>query len=242
MKDKLYRNSGKLKKLLNIGIIIEIIAFVGLCFNINRFSYFFWIGAGFTILGSVFYIDYFSNEGKTWFKGLDAENAEEAFEILEKCGIDNISELKKGTETNNVASYTTTYTNSDYDSYSLMIFIAEERLYAINSGSLTIYNRDQKVQININDYILSTSEKTNLQTIAKEYVKQNLKAPSTAEFPGSFLSPFEGWEMQQSGTTYKVKSYVDSQNSFGAMIRTQFYLELKFDSNGNLKVTKFQTS
>lgn len=174
--------------------------------------------------------------------GLNEKNAEEAFEILKKCGIYNISELKKGTKTENVSSYTTTYTNSDYDSYSLVIFIVEERLYAINSGSLTIYNRSQKIQKNINDYILSTSEKNKLQTFAKEYVKQNLKAPSTAEFSGSFLSPFDGWEMQQSGTTYKVKSYVDSQNSFGAMVRTQFYLELKFGGNGNLKVTKFQTS
>lgn len=75
MKDKLYRNSGKLRKLLNVGIIIEIITFIGLCFNMSRLSSLFWIGAGFVIVGSMFYIDYFSSEGKTWFRGLDAERA-----------------------------------------------------------------------------------------------------------------------------------------------------------------------
>ena len=71
----MYRNSGKLRKLLVVGLIIEIIAFVGLYFNINQFRFFFWIGAGFTSLGSIFYIDYFASEGKTWFKGLDAKRA-----------------------------------------------------------------------------------------------------------------------------------------------------------------------
>lgn len=71
MKDKLYRNSDKLTRLLMIGLIIEIVSFAGACFDINTLKYWFWIGAGMTILGSVFYIDYYGSEGKTWFKKLD---------------------------------------------------------------------------------------------------------------------------------------------------------------------------
>ena len=63
MKDKLYRNSDKLTRLLMIGLIIEIVSFAGACFDINTLKYWFWIGAGMTILGSVFYIDYYGSEG-----------------------------------------------------------------------------------------------------------------------------------------------------------------------------------
>ena len=174
--------------------------------------------------------------------GLSLENAKEAYNIITDCGLSNISKLKKYNETENIISYTTTYTSGDNNQYNIIIFIADNKIYAINSGNLKIYNREENIKININDYILSSSEMSNLKLIAEEYVKNNLKAPSTAKFPGSFFSPFEGWEMQQSGTTYSVKSYVDSQNSFGAMVRTQFYMELQFDSNGNLSITKFQTS
>lgn len=73
MKDKIYRNSDKLKELLVVGLIIEIVAFIGFCFGISAFKFWFWIGAGIVILGSVFFIDYYSSEGKTWFQNLDNE-------------------------------------------------------------------------------------------------------------------------------------------------------------------------
>lgn len=73
MKDKIYRNSDKLKELLIVGLIIEIIAFIGFCFEISAFKFWFWIGSGTTILGSMFFIDYYGSEGKTWFQGLDSE-------------------------------------------------------------------------------------------------------------------------------------------------------------------------
>lgn len=58
---------------------------------------------------------------------------------------------------------------------------------------------------------------------AKRFVLQRLKAPSTAKFAPyseSKISPLAD------GATYKVTSYVDSQNSFGAMIRTYWYAKI----------------
>lgn len=60
------------------------------------------------------------------------------------------------------------------------------------------------------------------------FVKRNLKAPSTAEFPSqseSTITPSED------GATYKIYSYVDSQNGFGAMIRTKYYVKMIKDGS-----------
>ena len=50
------------------------------------------------------------------------------------------------------------------------------------------------------------------------FVEKQLKSPSTADFP------FGGHRhvTKLGGNRYRVDSYVDSQNSFGAQIRTEF--------------------
>lgn len=58
----------------------------------------------------------------------------------------------------------------------------------------------------------------------EEAVKSRLKSPATADFPyftDAILSTNDGH--------FSVTSYVDSQNGFGAVIRTKFYCEVKYD-------------
>ena len=55
------------------------------------------------------------------------------------------------------------------------------------------------------------------------YMENQLKAPKTAEF-----CSYSRDRVQLIDTdTYKVKGYVDSQNSFGAMIRTNYTFVIK---------------
>lgn len=61
-----------------------------------------------------------------------------------------------------------------------------------------------------------------LKTYVEDAVKLQLLSPSTAEFPGSFLSPYEGWSIGKKGKDITFQSYVDSQNTFGAIIRNNF--------------------
>ncbi len=65
------------------------------------------------------------------------------------------------------------------------------------------------------------SNEENLKTKALVYsqncVEQQLKSPSSAEFPFG-----EGTVTKVDNDTFIVTSYVDSQNSFGAMIRTNY--------------------
>lgn len=60
-------------------------------------------------------------------------------------------------------------------------------------------------------------------TYAQIFVKENLKAPATAKFAGLGESRIE---RLPDGETYKVYSYVDSQNSFGAMLRSKYYVKV----------------
>ena len=60
-----------------------------------------------------------------------------------------------------------------------------------------------------------------------------LKAPSTAKFAGSG----ETTRTDLGGGLYRVVSWVDAQNSFGAMIRQRFICEVKFPEK---KLKKFE--
>lgn len=62
--------------------------------------------------------------------------------------------------------------------------------------------------------------------MAKDYVLVSLKAPSTAEF--DYTHKFMINETEKG--LYEVASYVDSQNSFGAKIRSNWYVKIRYIS------------
>lgn len=68
--------------------------------------------------------------------------------------------------------------------------------------------------------------------MAKSFVENQLKAPSTAKFADSWDSTITKTGLD----TWKVISYVDSQNSFGAMIRTHFTVVIKFTENDKCRL------
>jgi hypothetical protein len=64
-------------------------------------------------------------------------------------------------------------------------------------------------------------------SMAKRYVKDRLKAPSTAKFP--WYS--DGFVEKGLSDRWVVTSYVDAQNSFGAMLRVPFMVEMIYEGN-----------
>ena len=71
---------------------------------------------------------------------------------------------------------------------------------------------------------------------AEHYVKLHLSAPATAEFPIAE----EDWKVTASGRDVTCSSYVDSQNGFGALLRTHFVMELNCTDDGfKMKDVKF---
>ncbi len=87
---------------------------------------------------------------------------------------------------------------------------------------------------------ISTTESVTIIDYCKEIINSLLKAPSTAEYPGSWLNPTEGWQMAKNNNLVTVKSYVDAQNSFGAMIRSEFIIQIQMQDDGSGKVSYVQ--
>lgn len=79
--------------------------------------------------------------------------------------------------------------------------------------------------------------KINAWIMAQDFMKQKLKAPSTAEFPGYS----DEYVTNLGGDEFKVNSYVDAENAFGAKIRVHFTMTLKWTED-KIKVTSLQTS
>lgn len=59
----------------------------------------------------------------------------------------------------------------------------------------------------------------------KEEVKRNLKSPSTANFPGIIES--KNHIVERNNGIIEINSWVDSQNSFGAIVRMNYKSTLK---------------
>jgi hypothetical protein len=72
----------------------------------------------------------------------------------------------------------------------------------------------------------------NLCVTAHQYIEQLLKAPGSAKFPDCEASKIEGL----GNNKYRVTSYVDSQNSFGALLRNNYMILLEYKGKDKFQV------
>ena len=77
--------------------------------------------------------------------------------------------------------------------------------------------------------------------VAQEFIKDYLKSPGTADWGslwgGDHQNP-ETCVTNMGFDTYQVRGWVDSQNSFGATVRTDFLLMVKYKGNENWGLLK----
>lgn len=66
---------------------------------------------------------------------------------------------------------------------------------------------------------------------SRQFIEKALVSPATAEFDNSTKGTY-----RVEGNTFRVKSFVDSQNAFGAMIRTHYSCRIKFLEDGRCYV------
>lgn len=71
-----------------------------------------------------------------------------------------------------------------------------------------------------------TATRSDACYMSQKFVTQNLKAPTTAEYPDWTE---ENCRATQNGNVWKVRSFVDSQNGFGAMIRSDYGVEMRYN-------------
>lgn len=117
------------------------------------------------------------------------------------------------------------------DKATAVLILENKKVFYCYSGDVVLYNlSDGGIKANINDYILSSTEKIYFISYAQNYVKNGLKAPSTAKFPSFFLS-LDDYRVTRYKGTVTVSSYVDSQNSFGAMLRSNFVVKIGYKTH-----------
>lgn len=110
--------------------------------------------------------------------------------------------------------------------YTHLFLDKDNKVETIKLKEIIMYKDGQAVH-QPSDYVLSVSEENQMERQAKEMVKKVLKAPTTAEFD---YKTFRYFKLNGIGT---IIGTVDSQNSFGAMIRSNF--KVQFDCNDNMK-------
>lgn len=75
--------------------------------------------------------------------------------------------------------------------------------------------------------------------MSEDFVKKILKAPSTAKFPGIFSGSPPARVVKIGPQKYTIYSWVDSHNTFGAMIRSRYIITLEQTSPGNWNASEF---
>lgn len=91
------------------------------------------------------------------------------------------------------------------------------------ASSKRSYNNDYAAA---SGYSMSEDMKAALWSLAQKAVESELKAPSTAKFPASYGSADVSFG--KSGGLYTVSAWVDAQNGFGAVVRTNFTVYAAF--------------
>lgn len=72
---------------------------------------------------------------------------------------------------------------------------------------------------------MADSIKSTAKWQAKQFVEASLKAPSTAKWPN--YNEFAAAPVVGENDTWEVMGHVDSQNSYGAMLRTNWHVKMK---------------
>lgn len=121
----------------------------------------------------------------------------------------------------------------DEKNYRMTIAADDDGIYSVRCGSYEMYDGENVIYTikDIKDRDTSKNKEA-YGVIAKEIVLNCLKSPSTAKFP--WISEFS---MQRNGDTVAVSGYVDSENSFGAMIRAEWVVQFRVI---NLKAFEYE--
>lgn len=104
-------------------------------------------------------------------------------------------------------------------------FDADYKVCRIYAGDTDIYN-DGAVVGDVNDILVSSMQYATLCNSAQSDVSNYLKSPATSVFPDVLG---DDWTVVRDSDYFYVKSYVDSQNGFGATLRTNFICRYTWD-------------
>lgn len=153
-------------------------------------------------------------------------------DILTSCGIADLDSVEHDELLDDVHfEGETGYRISSEDINNIILYLdADNNVYSIRYADHDLYADGKKIA-SLTDYTMTINEMTKWQLLCENKVKEVLKSPSSAKFPNILE-----WKFRKEKNIITVQSYVDAQNSFGAMIRSDF--QFKFNSDDNT-ITSF---
>ncbi|HBG7748100.1 TPA: hypothetical protein KRE80_003651 [Clostridioides difficile] len=157
---------------------------------------------------------------------LAQEQIQNIAKILKECGIEDFESIKHDEGLDNAhfdgeKGYRIEFGGSK----NIILYLNKDNsVYNVRWADNDFY-KGGKVVSKVSDYTLTMDEKTALQLQCQNGVSAILKSPSTAEFPN-----ITKWMFSKNKEEIVVQSYVDSQNSFGATMRSEF--QIIFTSDG----------
>ena len=109
---------------------------------------------------------------------------------------------------------------TDFTKTGIIIHVDKDKKVSSLKFDNIEYVKNGEVTGKITDSVVTGKEQVNYKVSAEGAIKSILKSPSTAKF-----APFSEWGFNKVRGVVSVTGYVDSQNSFGAMLRNKFIVE-----------------
>lgn len=156
--------------------------------------------------------------------GITEEQAKAIEDILLQCEVTDISEVtyKTDFDEDNIKYYKVEFKNSlNFTNTKVNLGILDNIVKEIYYIDYKLYG-DGQILNKLSDFILSSTERSDLHYKCQKSIEAILISPSTAKF-----ASIVDWKFGKKIKTILVQGYVDSQNGFGAMIRNEFQFEFE---------------
>ena len=117
---------------------------------------------------------------------------------------------------------------TDFSGSGIVVYVekSNNKVYLIRYIDKEYY-KDGRILGNLKDDVLTLDEASEYKIDIEKKLKTVLKAPSTAKFPW-----ITEWQFSRKDGITTIKSYVDAQNAFGAMLRSDF--QVKYNKNNEI--------
>lgn len=162
-------------------------------------------------------------------KGIEIDNtqAQKIEEILNSVGIEDLENVSADEILNDEELGLKGYRIKTSFTDNVILYLNNENdVVNIRWADKDFYKNGQSL-LNFKDYVISSEDKVNYKNDAEERIKSILKAPDTADFPST-----SEWKFAKEDGNVTVQAYVNSENSFGAKLKSEF--QIKYDSNKNV--------
>lgn len=158
--------------------------------------------------------------------GLSNKQGEKIDKILSQCGLKDASSITAESSLDSRYKGKKGYILVIGNIKNVFVFLdKKQNVYKITYKNHTLYGKG-KVKSTLNDYCMIAEEQDTVRISCEEKIKEILTSPSTAEFADR-----NEWAFSKNKHTLLVQGYVDSQNGFGAMIRSDFQFEIDRKTN-----------